>query len=215
MKSGLALIWRPGDWVPLHEAFARLKASVGSAELAARDLRNPCLQWAERCILPDGKETCRLLGPSFLRDEAKLEWWPDIIWIGFDARPERQQRAGVRVVTVDGKAREGCHYFIRRQDLEQFLGTASPASPDTVRRVKKPKIGTADWWIDEEFPNETWRGQTAKEIKVMCEEKARARNTAAATEAKQHGLKPPKPLTVPGERAFQAALRVRREAAGE
>jgi hypothetical protein len=130
----------PHDWVPLNDAFVRIKDSVGSRELAARDVYQNMLDGrlksAARHVASEGTETRAILPATF--------------WQQFTLM-DALRHEGVQVRPVKGKVLTGSWYFfVRRTDLDKhYPQAAAGRSDDTVQpppRRRGPPA-THDWFV--------------------------------------------------------------------
>jgi hypothetical protein len=128
-----ATMFDPRDWVPLRtEAFARIKAAVGGAALAVRDLlaglRDGTLGSATRAISYDRtEEVFEILPPSF---------WSDVT-IDTEAGSEGQRAC---VYPPKGRRFTGIRYFfIRRSDLDRAYPPAGTPKGASVSENPRPQ----------------------------------------------------------------------------
>jgi hypothetical protein len=166
----------PHEWAPLNDAYARIKAHVGSRELAARDLHRDLISGppgglgsASRHIARDGTETRGLLKPSFWKQ-----------WTLTDAID-----GGVLIRRADDQPVTGqWYFFVRRADLDKHYGTPTATTtatatgdvqPPPERRKPGPKI-TKDWRLFAahavyEFKGKHGRLPSGPELAQICEDK--------------------------------------------
>jgi hypothetical protein len=165
----------PREWASFDEAFVRLKACVGSRDLALhdllRDLRTPGRLGSAERILPYSdtwrpyriKEAlCRILEPSYWAAAFELR---DVI--GHSDR--------VRVEPSTGSFLDGRHYFfVRRRDLDRLY---PPANTNLQEEATGSKPGSASAWIDELWPDDDeWRLLSAKDVyKAIAKEAEKRR----------------------------------------
>jgi hypothetical protein len=123
----------PQKWVPLIEAFARVKSVVGTDSLAAHDLtehgRKKRLIFAARRIMPDAAEARLILAPEF--------WQPNEIWaeIKPPAPPEVDPRVEGNWYSL---SLGSWHYFVRRAELDKHYPPLTPTPRASVEPDNDP-----------------------------------------------------------------------------
>lgn len=159
------LVLSPLEWMPLREAFARVRAAVGR-ELAERDLsrhlQTKRLPSAARSI-SDDKETCERLAPCY--------------WKGLWLQGDCQDVPG-KVCVFGGGLVGSWYFFVSRAHLEKLYPAAGAASIDIEDDIKismqppgkKPRH---DWkkHVGREVARRALAGksmQTAPEMQSFC-----------------------------------------------
>jgi hypothetical protein len=153
-KKRAAFAFKPREWMPLIDAFARVRVAMGSRRLAERDLqRDLCggrlasaARWSNRRT---GEDTSERLPPAF---------WESAL-ITSTSAPE----GGVRVTGVSLPGMVNGYFYILRSDLDKYYpapGTDSvDAGPPTVRAdhpTTRRKPGPK--------PQKNWQVITAREV---------------------------------------------------
>lgn len=131
------------DWVPLNEAFARVKAALNSSDLALRDLldhlRGGRLPSAMRCIGRDDAETSGELEASF--------WQQVTLSEGHNAHG-RSGKVAVRFVDPCDVVTFSAWYFVARRELDTLYPASSAQlndSSDTPPPITPGPKPTKDW----------------------------------------------------------------------
>jgi hypothetical protein len=142
-RSRKPLVLNPAGWISLRGAFVRIKASVGSHEVAEDDLYQDLmtrLPSAMRMIRCDGSDTTELLEWSFWKH-------PDVAFrMPYDSF-EHFYWSHANLPLPSGV--ESCSFFVHRPTLDKFypVATAAPPSSEQLTRRKPGKRTTHDWTL--------------------------------------------------------------------
>lgn len=119
-KGTPAEAFSAAEWASLNEAFARVKASLGSHRLAERFLlehmRSGRLATAARRITGDGAELFEAVAPSFFSRAVLTTRSGDVEIVEIDALIARP--SGVEVRTDETSGLRG--FFVSRSDLDKL-----------------------------------------------------------------------------------------------
>jgi hypothetical protein len=145
-------VFSPAEWVPLREAYDRVRVAVGGQGIAERDLREHLrtpgtLPSIVRRFAPDGTETCELLDPEYWNDRTPEGG-------GNSAFQVRMIRPVSNVVvSVRG------YFFVRRQELDKLYPV--PGSSMSSRDDDEPLPSRAPRGPK---PEHDWRREVGREI---------------------------------------------------
>jgi hypothetical protein len=141
----------PTEWAPFDDALAQIKASVGSAELAARDLhrdlRNGDLVGASRRIdYKTNEETCEIHKRDFWD---QVEVWQSLGHVRVDPSPRHQSH-------ITYSPPRGRWFYVRRRELDTRHPRAIPEKakppPKQPTASKSPAQEACERFVARKYP---------------------------------------------------------------
>jgi hypothetical protein len=121
----------PPYWLPLDDAYQRMRDSLKSSDLAKRDLhawlrdRDGQLSSAVRRISFNGEQSCDLLRPEF--------WQEVTLWVETD----RADHIGVRYHDRSRRFDAREHFFVWAAALERLCPTTSASAPAPSKKANR------------------------------------------------------------------------------